>query len=470
MNNTRKAFIHEDFLLESESAKELYHDYAKNLPIIDYHNHLPPNQIASNHQFENLTQIWLAGDHYKWRAMRAFGIEEKFITGKDTSDWEKFDKYTETLPYTLRNPLYHWSQLELKRYFDIDELLTPANGKALYQKANEILQSDQGRVWGLLSQMNVEILCTTDDPVDDLQYHKLIQKDQFGIKVLPAFRPDAILKIGQPTYTDYIEQLAEAASMTISSWDELQSAIVNRMEYFHAHGCRLSDHGLNYLVSVAYTEQEIDPIFKKALAKRHLEEDEIYKFQAAVLHFLATQYHEKGWVQQYHLGALRNQNRRLLEEIGADVGCDSIGDFPQAQSMGKFFNHLDQSNQLAKTIIYNLNPADNEVFATLIGNYSSSGIKGKMQMGSAWWFLDQLDGMEKQINALSNMGLLSCFVGMLTDSRSFLSFPRHEYFRRLLCNIIGKDLDKGYLPNDMKWIGKIVKDICYHNAKEYFEF
>ena len=469
MKNHYESFIHDDFLLESEYARELYHDYAKSLPIIDYHNHLPPEQIAGNHQFNNLTQIWLAGDHYKWRAMRAFGTDERYITG-DTSDWEKFEKYAETLPYTLRNPLFHWSHLELKRYFGVNELLTSENARSVYDQANAILSSPEGRVWPLLAQMNVEVLCTTDDPTDDLNYHKQIQQSQFGIKVLPAFRPDAVLKIGQPAYTLYLQRLSEASNIEISSWQTLKLALSDRMNYFHEQGCRLSDHGLNQLISVAYTEQEIHPILRKALAKRRLEDEEILKFQAATLHFLALEYHQLGWVQQFHLGALRNQNKRLLEEIGADVGCDSIGDYPQAESLGRFLNQLDQSNQLAKTIIYNLNPSDNEVFATMIGNYSSGGIKGKMQMGSGWWFLDQLDGMEKQMNALSNMGLLSCFVGMLTDSRSFLSFPRHEYFRRLLCNLFGADMEKGLVPSDMQWVGSIVKDICYYNAKNYFEF
>ncbi|MEM6699882.1 MAG: glucuronate isomerase [Bacteroidota bacterium] len=465
----KNTFIQDNFLLENDFAIELYHQYARDLPIIDYHNHLPPQEIAENKQFENITQIWLKGDHYKWRAMRAQGIEEQYITGK-ANDWEKFEKWAATIPYTLRNPLYHWSHLELQRYFGVEELLSKKNAKAVYQTCNEQLQKEENRVVGLLKKMKVEALCTTDDPTDNLRFHQQIAKSDLSIKVLPAFRPDKAILIENSNFTSYLQKLGKAANIKIKGWESLQAALEQRLDFFHNAGCRLSDHGLEQVVAVDFSESVVNQALKDKLAGKEIAATAAAQYQSAVLHYLGLAYHKRGWVQQLHLGALRNQNTRLLREIGADVGCDSIGDFSQAASLGKFLNRLDSSNQLTKTILYNLNPRDNEVFASMIGNFSSSGIRGKMQYGSGWWYLDQLDGMEKQMNALSNIGLLSGFVGMLTDSRSFLSFPRHEYFRRLLCNIFGKDISKGHLPNDLDWIGKIVQDICYYNAKEYFGF
>jgi len=464
-----KTFIDDNFLLENEFAVELYHQYAKDLPIIDYHNHLSPREIAENKQFQNITEIWLQGDHYKWRAMRAQGVEERYVTG-NTNDWQKFEKWAATMPYTLRNPLYHWSHLELKRYFGINDLLTPENALEVYTVCNKELQKEENRVVGLLKKMKVEVLCTTDDPIDDLRFHQQIAKSNLEIKVLPAFRPDKVVSITHPSFAKYIQSLGETADIEIKDFDSLCAALDQRINFFHELGCRLSDYGLEQIIAVDFTEETVNQTLKTRLAGKEISAEAAIQYQSAIMHHLGLAYHKKGWVQQLHLGALRNQNSRLLHEIGADVGCDSIGDFSQAKSLGKYLNRLDQSNQLAKTILYNLNPRDNEVFATMLGNFSSSGIRGKMQYGSAWWFLDQLDGMEKQINTLSNIGLLSGFVGMLTDSRSFLSFPRHEYFRRLLCNIFGKDIAKGHLPNDLNWIGKIIQDICYYNAKKYFDF
>lgn len=468
LSNT-SSFLGKDFLLENEYASQLYHEYAKDLPIIDYHNHLIPEQVAGDRQFENITQIWLKGDHYKWRAMRAFGVDEKYITG-DASDWEKFEKWAETLPYTLRNPLYHWSHLELKRYFGIDELLTKDNARQVYGACNDQLAKREYSVLGLLKKMKVEVVCTTDDPTDDLRHHQQAQSASTGIKMLPTFRPDKSLQIERSDFTDYIKKLSEAASMTIDSFDSLQQALTARMDFFQSLGCCISDHGLEQIPSADFDEKTVDAILKRRLSGQTIFAGEAVQYQSALLLFLGKSYHQRGWTQQFHLGALRDTNTRLLSSLGPDTGFDSIGDLNQAVPLSRFLDRLDHNNQLAKTILYNLNPRDNEVFATMVGNYNDGTIKGKMQYGSGWWFLDQLDGMEKQIEALSNMGLLSQFVGMLTDSRSFLSFPRHEYFRRLLCNIFGRDIQRGRLPKDLTWTGKIVQDICYHNAKNYFNF
>ena len=459
----------EDFLLENDFSKQLYHNYASKMPIIDYHNHLPPKEIAENKQFENISQIWLYGDHYKWRAMRANGVLEKYITGLGT-DWEKFEQWAATMPYTMRNPLYHWSHLELHRYFEIDDLLKPESAKAIYQQANKLLQQDDYRVQALLEKMQVKVLCTTDDPLDDLAYHQAIAKSEFMVKVFPAFRPDKAIQIEKAGFLDYMRALEKAASIDILNWQNLQDALESRMDYFHQNGCRISDHGLEQVIVVEYTEQEVDRILQKRLAGSPLDELEIHKFQSALIYWLCLNYHKRTWVQQLHLGALRNNNSRLLKALGPDTGFDSMGDFSQAQALSKLLNRLDNTNQLAKTILYNLNPRDNEVFATMVGNFNDGTVVGKMQYGSAWWFLDQLDGMEKQLNVLSNMGLISRFIGMLTDSRSFLSFPRHEYFRRLLCNMFGKDIQNGLLPSDIPWIGQMIQDICYNNAQSYFEF
>ncbi len=463
-------FISEDFLLQNEFAKSLYHNYAKKLPIIDYHCHLSPQHIAENKQFGNCTQVWLAGDHYKWRAMRTLGVEEKFITG-NAPDKAKFEKWAETVPYTVRNPLYHWTHLELLRYFGIDTLLNEKNGSEIYEQTSTILQEKTHSTLGLLKQMKVEVVCTTDDPTDDLESHQKARKDDIEPKLLPTFRPDKAYAVENPaTYITYLEKLSEVSCVTINSYKDLIDALNDRVVYFHKHGGRLSDHGLEQLYHFELGSYNIETLFKKIKNKKPLEQEEINYFKFETLLHLCKMYHVQGWTQQFHLGALRNTNQRMLAQLGPDTGFDSIGDFSQAVALSKFLNALDSTNQLSKTIIYNLNPADNEVMATMVGNFNDGSVKGKIQFGSAWWFLDQKDGMEKQINALSNLGLLSCFVGMLTDSRSFLSFPRHEYFRRILCNIIGNDVENGELPADEEWLGKIVSDISYYNAKEYFGF
>lgn len=469
INSQIDTFLNEDFLLHNETAKELYHNYAAELPIIDYHCHLPPDQIAEDKQFANITRVWLNGDHYKWRAMRANGIPERYITG-DGSDYEKFQKWAETVPYTMRNPLYHWTHLELKRYFDVDELLDGNSAKEVYDHCAERLSTPEYSVRGLLTKMKVEIVCTTDDPLDDLAQHEAIKASDCPILVIPAFRPDKAILIKNDTFPDYIQKLSDLTGVDTESFGGMIAALAKRAEYFHNRGCRLADHGLEQIYSADYQEANLDAILKKRLGGAQIFEGEALQFQSAVLFELGKLYHSLGWTQQYHLGALRNTNRRRLAELGPDTGFDSIGDFNQAKPLSRFLDNLEASDQLAKTILYNLNPRDNEVMATMIGNYNDGNIPGKMQFGSAWWFLDQLDGMEKQIETLSNMGLLSRFVGMLTDSRSFLSFPRHEYFRRLLCNIFGRDVEQGLLPNDTAWIGKIISDISYYNAKNYFGF
>ena len=465
-----KTFITDDFLLQSDFARRLYHDYAKSLPIIDYHNHLSPRQIAENSKFENITQVWLYGDHYKWRAMRTYGIDEMFITGS-ASDKEKFFKWAEVVPYTLRNPLYHWTHLELQRYFGVKDLLTPENAEDIYNITSEMLKKPTHTTCGLLEQQNVESLCTTDDPIDDLKYHKIIADSDEKIMAFPTFRPDKVYAVEDcKTYVDYIEKLEKAVDFSINTYDDLLSALENRIDYFNAHGCRLSDHGLEQLHLFSNKKYDVSKLFSALKSGKNLSKEEAQFFRAETLFALGKMYHKKGWTQQLHLGPIRNNNKRLLKELGPDTGFDSIGDFSQAVGLSGFLNALDSTDQLAKTIVYNLNPADNEVFATMVGNFNDGNIKGKVQFGAAWWFLDQKDGMEKQLNTLSNQGLLSCFVGMLTDSRSFLSFPRHEYFRRILCNLIATDVVNGELPNDEKWLGKIVSDICYYNAKNYFNF
>jgi glucuronate isomerase len=466
-----KHFIEEDFLLKSDFAKKLYHDHVSKLPIIDYHCHLSPQDIASNRQFENLTRIWLEGDHYKWRAMRTLGISEKYITG-NASDVEKFRHWAYAVPYTVRNPLYHWTHLELKRYFDINELLTSESAENIYENCSEKLQTSEYATRHLLERMSVEVVCTTDDPSDDLQHHIKIKDSKLQTKILPTFRPDKAYSVEDPErYNVYLDKLSQTTGKAIESFDDLMQALKSRIDFFHSHGCRLSDHGLEHIYYQEGNAQlNIDQLFFKIKKKGMLDNAEQNFFKYSVLVNLSRLYHQKGWTQQFHLGALRNTNERMLKTLGPDTGFDSIGDFAQATTLFKFLNELDSTNQLAKTILYNLNPADNEIMATMIGNYNDGSIKGKMQFGSAWWFLDQKDGMEKQINSLSSLGLLSCFIGMITDSRSFLSYPRHEYFRRILCNLLGKDVENGELPTDEKWIGKIASDICYHNAKAYFNF
>ena len=464
------SFLSDDFLLKNKFSQRLYHGFAKDLSIIDYHNHLPPAEIASNRKFENISSLWLAGDHYKWRAMRTLGIDEHYITGK-ASAAEKFDKWAYTLPYTVRNPLFHWSALELKRYFGVTDLLSPSNSSKIYSTTSEILQEESFRTRGLLERMKVEVVGTTDDPTDDLSQHLAYRKEGHAMGMYPTFRPDKAFAIGQPqNYSSYLGALGTAAGIEISSFDTLIEALYKRIDFFHSMGCRVADHGLERLSFSTESHLSADRIFKNTLAGNPptAAEKEYFTFQ--ILSLLSKQYHAKGWVQQFHLGAIRNTNERMLQQLGPDTGFDSIGDFDQAKSLASFFNELDKTDQLAKTVIYNLNPRDNEVFASMIGNFNDGSVKGKMQYGSGWWYLDQKDGMEKQLNALSNLGLLSCFIGMLTDSRSFLSFPRHEYFRRILCQLIGQEVEQGELPWDEQWLGKIIQDVCYYNAKAYFNF
>lgn len=465
-----KQFIDENFLLNNKTAETLYHEFAKEMPIIDYHCHLPPDQIAEDKNFENLTQVWLYGDHYKWRAMRANGIDEAYITG-NKSDWEKFEKWAETVPYTLRNPLYHWTHLELQRYFDVHDILSPATAKKIYDECTAKLQTPEYSVRNLLRKMNVVTVATTDDPIDNLAFHQQLKNDGFEVKVLPAFRPDKAMNADDITALNiYIGKLETVYGGVIQDFQTYLGALKSRHDYFAANGCVLSDHGLEQLYAEKYTLEEVSLIFDKIRSSATLSAQEVLQFKSAMLYEFAVWDHEKGWVQQYHIGALRDNNSRMLQTLGPDTGLDSIGDFAQGAALSKFLNRLDTDNKLTKTIIYNLNPADNELIATMIGNFNDGSVAGKIQYGSAWWFLDQKEGMIRQINALSNMGLLSRFVGMLTDSRSFLSFPRHEYFRRLLCNLFGEDIENGELPDDIAWVGKIVEDICYNNAKSYFNF
>ena len=470
MIKTSKTFLGDDFLLGTDAARHLYEQFAATQPIIDYHNHLSPKDIAENRRFDNLTEIWLEGDHYKWRGMRANGVAERYCTG-NASPQEKFMKWAETVPYTLRNPLFHWTHLELKNYFGITTLLDASSAREIYEACNAQLQQEDFFVQGLLARMNVEVLCTTDDPTDSLEYHRKFAAQQSSLRMFPTFRPDKSFAVENvSTYLGYLEQLAAAAGTTIRSFDELLQALQNRLEFFHQHGCRVSDHGLDQLFFDERAESEAPGLFNKLQHGKTLDAHERVQFKSAVLLNLGRLYHKKGWVQQFHLGAMRNNNTRLLRELGPDTGFDSMGEYPQGHMMSRFFDCLDNTDQLAKTIVYNLNPADNELFATMVGNFNDGTVAGKMQYGSGWWFLDQKDGMERQMNTLSNMGLLSRFVGMVTDSRSFLSFPRHEYFRRILCNLVGKDIETGELPDDYQLLGRMVRDISYTNAKTYFGF
>jgi glucuronate isomerase len=465
-----KKFLDKDFLLESETAQRLYHEVAAGLPIIDYHCHLDPRLIAEDASFDNLTQVWLAGDHYKWRAMRANGVEERFCTG-DATDQEKFMKWAATVPDTLRNPLYHWTHLELQRYFSIRDLLNPDSAPEIYEQAGKMLQSEAFSVRKLIKMMNVEVICTTDDPVDSLEHHQLIQEDGFETKVLPAWRPDKAMAVEDTSaYNLYIDALERASESSISTFMELLTALQNRHDYFHQMGCRISDHGMESFFADDFDYQDIERIFTKIRKGRTLNKKEVGLFKSAMLIELAVMDHDAGWAQQFHVGALRNNNTRQFLDLGPDTGFDSIGDFKMARSMSHFLDRLDQQNQLAKTIVYNLNPVDNALMATMVNNFNDGLIPGKMQFGSGWWFMDQKYGMTEQINTLSSLGLLSRFVGMLTDSRSFLSYPRHEYFRRILCNLVGADVEKGEIPNEASLVDNLIQNVCYYNAKEYFAF
>jgi glucuronate isomerase len=464
-----KKFMDDNFLLNSPTAEKLYHEYAKDLPIIDYHCHLPPGEIASDKKFANLTKIWLDGDHYKWRAMRANGVDESFCTG-NKPDIEKFKKWAETVPDTLRNPLYHWTHLELRRYFGIQELLKPSSADTIYEKANSLLKQDDYSVRNLMRKMKVETVCTTDDPADNLESHLKIKNDGFEINILPTWRPDKAMAVEDAaSYNQYLDKLGESANINISVIGDLYNSLISRQYYFHELGCRISDHGLETIYVEDFTEGEISRIFLKIRSGKNLLQEEILKFKSALLIFFAKQDYNRGWTQQFHLGAIRNNNGKMFELLGSDKGFDSVGDFEMARPISKFLGQLSTDNKLTKTIFYNLNPRDNELLTTMMGNFNDGITPGKMQFGSGWWFLDQKDGMTRQINALSSMGMLSRFVGMLTDSRSFLSYPRHEYFRRILCNLIGQDVENGELPNDIELLGQMVSNISYYNAKNYFK-
>ncbi len=465
-----KNFMDDSFMLQNKTAEQLYNDYARDLPIIDYHCHLPPEEVAADRQFENMTKIWLDGDHYKWRAMRANGIPEEYCTGS-APDRDKFMKWAETVPLTLRNPLYHWTHMELQRPFGIKELLNPATAADIYERCNEMLATPEFSARNIMRTMKVELVCTTDDPADSLEHHIKTANDGFEIRVLPTWRPDKAMAADDPAaYNAYIDKLEEAAGMSVTRFDELMTALRKRHDFFHEQGCRLSDHGLDRFYAEDYTYSEVREIFASVRSGKQLPADKIWKFKSAMLFHLAVMDHEKGWTQQFHVGALRNNSTRMFREIGADKGFDSIGDFEMALPMSRFFGRLDMEGKLAKTILYNLNPRDNEVMVTMAGNFNDGSVPGKMQFGSGWWFLDQKDGMERQLNTLSNMGLLSRFVGMLTDSRSFLSYPRHDYFRRILCNMLGRDIENGEIPANMDLVGSMVRNICYHNAKNYLGF
>lgn len=463
-------FLNDNFILETEDAQQLFHKNAQKMPIIDYHCHLEPKVIAENKNFRNLTHLWLDGDHYKWRSMRTNGVDEKYCTG-NASDWEKFKKWAETVPYTLRNPLYHWTHMELKSFFGYDGVLNADTAKEVWDLANEKLATDAYRPQGLMEMMQVELVCTTDDPIDSLEHHMQIAKSNCKTKVLPTWRPDKAMAVEDTiSYNRYLDQLASVSQIQIGTLENLMAALLKRHAYFDARGCKLSDHGIEEFYAEDYTDSEIKMIFYKVRSGVDLESLEIRKFKSAMLYEFGIMDHNKGWSQQYHYGAIRNNNSRLLSKLGPDTGFDSIHDLGVAASMSKFLNRLDKNDQLTKTIIYNLNPSHNEVVATMIGNFQDGSVPGKIQFGSGWWFLDQKSGMESQMNTLSNLGLLSRFIGMLTDSRSFLSYSRHEYFRRILCNLLGNDLEKGLISRDMKLLEKMVEDISYNNAKNYFNF
>ena len=467
-----KNFMDENFLLQSQTAQELYHDHAAKMPIIDYHCHLVPKMVADDHKFRSLTEIWLGGDHYKWRAMRTNGVAERFCTGADTSDWEKFEKWAETVPYTMRNPLYHWTHLELKTAFGIDKILNKDTAREIFDECNEKLALPEYSARGMMTRYNVEAVCTTDDPIDSLEFHIATKNSGFATKMLPTWRPDKAMAVEvSADFRAYIEKLAEVSGVAINTFDDVVAALKVRHEFFASLGCKLSDHGIEEFYAEDYTEAEVKAIFNKVYGGTELTKEEILKFKSAMLVVFAEMDWETGWTQQFHYGAIRNNNTRMFEKLGPDTGFDSIGEFNTAKAMSKFLNRLDYNGKLTKTILYNLNPCANEVIATMLGNFQDGEIAGKIQFGSGWWFLDQKDGMEKQMNALSVLGLLSRFVGMLTDSRSFMSYPRHEYFRRTLCNLVGRDVENGEIPaSEMKFIGQMIEDISYNNAKNFFQF
>lgn len=465
-----KQFMDADFLLGSETARHLYHDHAKKLPIIDYHCHLNPKDIAEDRQFNTITEVWLGGDHYKWRAMRANGVEERFITG-DATDWEKFEKWAETVPYTMCNPLYHWTHLELRTAFGIDEPLNKESARRIYDACNEKLQSSEMSARNLMRHYNVEVVCTTDDPADSLEYHKAIKESGFEVKVLPTWRPDKAMAVQDAkTYGEYIERLSKVSGVKITNSATLLEALKVRHDYFAEMGCRVADHGVSAFPWAKCSEGEADYLLAKVLGGDNLTDSETEMVQTYLLLELACMNHEKGWAQQFHFGPMRNVNSRMYSMLGPDAGFDTIGDYHPGRALALFFDALESKGQLAKTILYNINPNENSLVAAMAANFQDGSMPGKMQFGSGWWFNDHIEGMQAQMRTLAQQGLLSRFVGMLTDSRSLLSYPRHEYFRRIMCNLIGGDVDNGLIPaSEMARVEQMVEDICYYNAKKYFE-
>jgi glucuronate isomerase len=464
-------FCDKDFLLSNGVARELYHGTAAKQPIIDYHCHLSPKDLAENRQFENVHEPWLGGDHYKWRAMRANGVTEKLITGTETSAREKFQAWARTVPKTLRNPLFHWTHLELQRYFGIEKLLEESTAQEIWDETSRLLKQPGYSVRGLVERMNVKVICTTDDPADTLEYHQAIKKSGWKVKVFPAFRPDNALRVNQPDrFKKWVKALSDAAGTSAATFKGFLKALKQRHDFFHAHGSRLSDHGLNQMPSCDCTEKQAAAIFTAALKGRAASPVEADRFASFMMEYFGVLDADKGWVNQLHVGALRDPNSRVAAQLGADTGCDTIGDFKQGNALARYLDRLDRIGKLGKTIIYNLNPADTYLFAGMIGSFQDGSVPGKLQYGAAWWFLDQENGIRAQLDALSDLGLLSRFVGMLTDSRSLLSYPRHEYFRRILCDALGADVESGRLPDRREWLTELVEDVCYRNAKNYFGF
>jgi glucuronate isomerase len=466
-----RQFMDKDFLLQTDTARMLFHEHADSLPIIDYHCHLVPKMITDDYRFRSITELWLGGDHYKWRAMRANGVNEKYITGS-ADDWSKFQKWAETIPYTFRNPLYHWTHLELKTAFGIDKILNPGTAREIYDQCNEMIQQPEFSARNLMRRYKVETVCTTDDPTDSLQWHEKIHQSGFEIKVLPTWRPDKIVNITTAAaYREYIDRLAQSAGTNIHNLSDLIDVLQMRHDFFETQGCRLADHGMGALPYTEYTDREIETIFSKIYDGKELDETEKLKYSSALLTILAEMNYRSGWVQQFHYGPLRNNNTKMFQAIGADTGFDSMGDFRSADSFSHFLDRLNSHGKLTKTIVYNLNPVDNDMIAAMMGNFQDGSVPGKMQFGAAWWFNDHIDGMKAQMDTLSRQGLLSRFVGMLTDSRSFLSYPRHEYFRRILCNMLGDDVENGLIPqSEMSAVCRMTEDISYYNAKNYFNF
>jgi glucuronate isomerase len=461
------SFINDDFLLHTKTARRLYHEYAEGKPIVDYHNHLPPRDIAQDRRFNDLAEIWLEGDHYKWRAMRANGIDERYCTG-DAAPYEKFLAWARTVPNTVRNPLYQWSHLELQRYFGIDTLLNEKTAPEIWERANAALQTPELSTHGILAKFGVKALCTTDDPVDDLAWHESIARSGLATRVYPAYRPDKALGVDNAVaFNAWTDRLACVADTDIATLPAFLDALERRHAFFHDHGCRLSDHGLKRCYADFPTDAEAAVIFDRARAGESADESDHAKFAAYLMLFFGRLDVKRGWTKQLHLGALRNASTRGYRKLGPDTGFDSIGDYPQTQALAAYMDRLDQDGSLPKMILYNNNPVDNYALATMAGNFQDGSIPGKVQFGAGWWYLDTKEGMEWQLNALSNTGLLSRFVGMLTDSRSFMSYPRHEYFRRVLCSLIGQDIENGEIPNDDELVGPLIENICYNNVRDY---